>query len=203
MENKLTPEEIGWAFALYYKAETCTVENKVKLVLKQLPHISDNDIYVACYAYDNVPFCNTKPNEWKISRETDIIKITHKSKQHSYQFDQDNGNVTLFIDGRRSGLGKQAASVQFLMRQGYAIPIFFHPKHWANNMTPHELGLATPDFGPLLSILNFVYGKDEALINEWLFSKRLEKVQLHDYKEFNDMLRDLCLQHNLDVHEFL
>lgn len=178
-------------------------QNEVKLVLNQLNHISDHHIYGACYAYENIPFCATQPQEWKINREIDVIQVWHKSKKHSYVIDQCNGNVNAFIYGRKSTLGKQAAVVQYLIRRQFAMPLYIQPKHSANGKTPHQLGLATPNFAALKNVLGVIYEKDDSKIKEWFFLKRLEEVQLNKVSVYNMQLESLCLEYKLDMNKFL
>ncbi len=223
MINKLTPEEIVFAFSKYPLCKTEIFDAKpgdlsvpdhlqglnyinfkvnceftsfepheVKLVLTQLKHITDNDIYCACYACDNVPFIGTVPDEWQIKRENDVIKVGHKAKMHRYQVDNHNGNVNVFVNERHSTLGCQANAIQYFYQNNYALPLYFGARHWANGKTLLDLGNAVPNRKPLFEMLRHKHYMNDELISDWVNDKFYRRVDLGNLHVFNEVYDSLA-----------
>jgi hypothetical protein len=163
-----------------------------KLKLKPLEFITDMDVYGLCHAYDNIPFAGTMPQEWRISRQTDLIRVEHKRKLHNYSVDTYNGNVTLYREGKTSNLGRQVYVTQWLCQNYYAFPLYQivgDPHH--KGKTPFELGLAIPDRAAIIDRLNVIYGKDESNISSWFGDKQLFGVNLHDINVYRQTVTEL------------
>lgn len=197
----LNPKEIAHINACYNN--DCSADLTDKLYLKPMIYISDKDIYSVCYAYDNIPFANTKPNDWLIEREYGMAKISHKDTQFYYKLDLYNGNVNLFNMGKPITIGVQVNVIQVYYLKCYAFPRYFHPKHPANGKTPFDLGIAIPDPDILNDLLNHKYNKDKTEIQHWYFDKKLNNINLEDLETYTKVINDLCQEMRVDIYKIL
>lgn len=186
--NKLTDLEVELVYSLYPGFR----QFDEKLILRQIEHISDDDIYMLCHWVDNTPFLRIKQNRWRIERGYDIIGV--KADIHSFHINMMNGNVHVYLDGRLSTMGNQANAFQFYRKYYYAFPLYFEPTHWANFKSPFQLGIAIPDRSQLIEQLNILYNRDAALINDYFADILFYKIDLLQVDIFNEEINKIKKQ---------
>lgn len=197
-ENKLTLNEVDRIFALYQKDP-----NSEQLKLEQLQHITTDDIFKVCSAYDSEPLCRCKKSDWKISRGNIQIDIRLPKDGIAYHIDLTNGNVFTSENGRLLGTGCNASVIHFFLQKNYAIPVYFGIGHWANRKFPFDLGIAIPDTQLLNKLLSEIFNQDTQEINDWYTDKLFRGVNLNKLGSYNNTIQDLCIEHKLDINKLL
>lgn len=173
-------------------AECTYFEKKqIKLELKQIKDMSDADVYWLCYWYNSSTFIGTEQKDWKIKREGFEIKVYQRVEGIGFVIDTDNGDINIVRNGMRSHLGTSAYGFQWLIRNYYAIPLFFGKGHWANGKTALQLGIAVPDIAPLKSALMQLYDNDTTLV---VVHCRNLKLDIYNVDVYNEELKKVNCQ---------
>lgn len=169
---ELKPEDKQQIFHWYHTATTVNG----KLVLKIVKYMNLTQIAMACSILDSTPFAQTTGKDWTLERE--YAKICLRCGIYAYHIEHDTCNVNLYLDGRLSNIGTYGNMVQYFLKEGWAIPMFFEKGNENNGKTPFELGVAVPDMVHIMDALNIMYNKDQSLIEEWLFDKHCHDIDL-------------------------
>lgn len=188
----LTPEEKAWIYSLYPDCPLYGDQLSHKLVLNQLKHMPDKDVYMLCSWVDSLPFARIKQEKWQIERGYDTIEL--RADIHSYHIIVDTGNVHLYLDGRLTTEGNCGYAIQFYMKHFYAFPLFFEKGHWANGKNALQLGVAVPDMAPILTALRQLFDKDEDLVKEYLFDKKLHNIDYNNLEVFDRELTEIKIK---------
>lgn len=185
MDKQLTPEEKDFIRNLWCWAR---LEDNNYLILKHIKYMPDSDVYMLCNWYDDEPFHDTKPKDWRIERDGVEIRVFCQRKGMGYIIDIYNGDVNLQRNGMRAHLGTAAYAFQFYRAYNYAFPVMLERGHWANRKMPYQLGIAVPDWQPLHDALDKLFDQDDALAKQWLFDKKLHNIDLNNWDIFDEEL---------------
>lgn len=181
--NQLTPDEV---LELTSKYANCPKAPTGKLILKQVKHMTENELFLLCYWVNPEPFARYKNAEWVVEREFDIIKV--KAGQFAFHVLLDTCNVHLYLDRRLTPNSNNGNTVLFYFKRNYAFPLFIDRGHWANGKTLFQLGLAVPDPAPLKQALLVAYDNDKQRVQDWFIDKQLHEVDLTNYEIFEQEL---------------
>jgi len=162
--NKLTNEEIARVFAMYLGCDIepmtstfggysrndryLTIENisnilarDKKLKLKRFNKISDYDVIEFIKLLDERSF-----EGYSIKRNLfnePMIRVNVANDHSAFDFSiNSNFSVRYCRCGAYSNYPITYEAFLFLISNGYEVPLFFTPNHWANGKTPIELGIA-------------------------------------------------------------
>lgn len=185
MDNQLAPEDKDYLRSFY---PNCPLHDNNQLILKHIKYMPDNDVYMLCNWYDDEPFHDTLPKDWRIERDSTEIRVFCQRKGMGYIIDIHNGDVNLQRGGMRAHLGTAAYAFQFYRMYNYAIPVHLERGHWANRKTYFQLKLAVPDLQPLHDALDKLFDHDNGMAQQWLFDKKLTGVDLNNWEVFDSEL---------------
>lgn len=171
---------------------TRSLLKELKLVLKPIHHITDNQALMLCRCYDNFPLATTGRLGWQIRRESGQLKVY--SKDFKYIIDFKSGTITLYRNNQPSMFGNMAMATQWYQKNYFAIPLYFEPAHPHNGMSAIDLGIAIPSHDLLNELLMKAFDKDVALIDLWRFNKKLLNVDLHDLKTLDENINEIKQQ---------
>lgn len=165
----------------------------VKLVLKQLKYITDNEIREACRLFDNSGFMFAAQLQIIPKKDDPTIKrlvCDCGDFAYAYHFDITNGNIALFKNGIAiTYTNKQTQLIQWYFKNFYAIPLHFDGGHWANGKTAIDLGIGVPDRQVLHNLLNEKFEMDKTEIGNWWLEH--EKFNFDDPKILDEMIVNL------------
>lgn len=161
-------------------------QKQVKLLLKDIKHISTADLLMLCYWVSSEPFVTSKKAEFNVEYRDQTIVV--RCGIYAYHVYTDSGNVHFYIDSRVATIGNNANAFLFYMKYYYAFPMFFEKGHWANHKTPLQLGIAVPDITTLTSALMELHNNNLPLVQEYYFDRKLYKVNLYDPEIFDSEL---------------
>lgn len=190
--NTLTPEERAWVMNLYSGCAISGDRLSFRLILNQIQHMPDADVFMLCYWVDSTPFVRVKQDKWRIERGYDTIEV--RGDIYAYHIVINTGNVHVYVDGRLIATAHNGYAVQFHMKHYYAFPIFFEKGHWANGKNAFQLGLAVPNMQPIYDTLLRLFDQDEEAAEGWLFDKRLHGVDLNSWEVYNNELIEINKQ---------
>lgn len=222
--NKLTDLEIVKVFSLYPECPTLIFDSNppvpdkvegiiyrlpqiycehvswppitVKLVLKQLKYMPNQDILFAAKTYDNTGFVGTTGKTIQIppkENEPIIRQIMFGPDwPFMYNVNLETGSITMFREGRAFGASDtQLLLTQFYLKNNYAIPLYFEPGHWANGKTAIDLGIAVPDRWLLFKLLHQKFASNED-IRTWIFEReKLLRKSFFDPKNLDEAINEL------------
>lgn len=178
---------------VYCEHVTCDPKT-VKLQLKPIHHISDQDLYNLTRLYDNTGWLGANGKTFSILPKTDepLIKIIDIGGwPYSYRVDLRSGSVTMYKEGRAfSASDNQLLIAQWYHDNNFATPLYFGKNHWANGKTAIELDVAIPDRRILFDLLNKKFDNDKTEIgNWWLENEKLDINNLTVMDEVIDALK--------------
>ena len=151
--NKLTNEEIAKVFLMYYNAEIINPRFKGT----PLQYKNSMSRWFEASKYEQ-----TKEEFWA-ERKLVLTPLFAITDEHAIEVTKCCGfNNISWSDKRKRSIGKEIVYAisdnvsisyevyafeityvfQYLIQQGYAVPLFFGISHWANGKTAIELGIA-------------------------------------------------------------
>lgn len=145
--------EVGkvWCVSLEEDKEgselSCSVDcNKVQLLLTPLSAIIDEHALQIAKITNILPYGWDGPNGHYTINKLDHPNTGIEVKCNSYSVRIMINASVYFYDDSRPNLAMSISSAplvyQYLIQQGYAVPLFFGVDHWANGKTAIELGIA-------------------------------------------------------------
>jgi hypothetical protein len=181
-------DNVSYGFDKVGAEHTYFKKTQVKLVLKQLQHITDNEIFWLCYWYSSDTFKGTDQKDWKIKREGFEIKVFQRAEGLGFVIDTDTFDINLLRNGMRTHLGTTSYAFQWYLRNYYAIPLFFGKGHWANKKTALQLEVAVPDQEPLKKALMKMYDNDATLVEVHYRNLIAAKLDIYNVDVYNEEL---------------
>lgn len=170
---------------------------EIKMVLTPLHHMTNRQIIEACYCFDAIGFyVGVAKNITVVPSNVPYQKrVTIADTEFTYRIDLHSGAIGVFKGGALQwSCDSQGALTQWYFNNNIAIPLYFESGHWANHKTAIDLGLAVPDRGLLHSLLEQKFNKDKSEIQQWIFDKKLTKVNLFDLKTMDQEIEALKLE---------
>lgn len=153
--TKLTNEEIARVFAMYFNSDIQLHEIGESAFISRIESINRNNIlakeynFILKWSFQEVKLLLTPLS--KITDEHAIelsVCCFPDGNDYDYLHGAATGKaiVTTIKSGRQTNtfypMARMYDCFQYLMQQGYAVPLFFGLNHWANGKTAIELGIA-------------------------------------------------------------
>jgi hypothetical protein len=170
MENKLTTEEIAKIFAMYWgqsivqsngSMDGCPIGNALSLyilgmykmntmlLLTPLNNITDEHAIEVAELINNEKY--DKAETFKVIKDDGVVKVYSSEVIHKdlpgfgFRYETKIYTGDCFVVNKKPHsptIEMPFFAYQYLIKNGYNVPLFFGLDHWANGKTPIELGIA-------------------------------------------------------------
>lgn len=175
-------------------AENTTFDtDKVRLALRPLHHITNNEIIAACRLFDNSGFIGFDGRKFSMEdNDPTMRRLVLHGTPYVYTLDLESGNAGCYKAGRPMvATNNQALLTQWYYEKTFAVPVYFEQGHWANGKTPFELGIAQPSRGLLFELLEKRFNGDKEDISQWFFDHKLIETNLFDLPTLDNIIDEL------------